>query len=227
MEISTATNSACSAKSMIVRQLQWTSVPVLWCLHCTRVKSSNFAGNDELVAVEDSIDVGNVLYIVYDSLCIEKRKTRAFQINKILNGSPWAKLQDWVPCWTGKIKSCWERLPQSAMQAKDWAGLTVIRLGLQVQSWSIFLINTHYKYSTSFQSTYKQVKYSICQKKSTINSNYFMVPMDQGGNSQGPFSGYRTVLPGECTMWIFGPPPLEGKGKKIGINGAFLLTKTV
>ena len=26
------------------------------------------AGNDELVAVEDSIDMGNVLYIIYDSL---------------------------------------------------------------------------------------------------------------------------------------------------------------
>ena len=26
-------------------------------------------GNDELVAVDDSIDVGNVLYIIYDSLC--------------------------------------------------------------------------------------------------------------------------------------------------------------
>ncbi len=28
--------------------------------------SSSFAGNDELVAVEDSIDVGNVLWIFYD-----------------------------------------------------------------------------------------------------------------------------------------------------------------
>ncbi len=46
MEVSTATVSACTAKSLIVRQLQ-----------C--VTSSIFAGNDDLVAVEDSIDVGN------------------------------------------------------------------------------------------------------------------------------------------------------------------------
>ncbi len=37
-------------------------------IHCTCVTSSSFAGNDELVAVEDSIDVGNVLYISYDRL---------------------------------------------------------------------------------------------------------------------------------------------------------------
>ncbi len=30
--------------------------------------SSSFAGNDELVAMEDSIDVGYVLYIIYDRL---------------------------------------------------------------------------------------------------------------------------------------------------------------
>ena len=47
MEVSTLTISACIAKSLIVRQLQQ---------------------NDELVAVEDSIDVGNVLYILYYSL---------------------------------------------------------------------------------------------------------------------------------------------------------------
>ncbi len=34
----------------------WGMHPVLYC-----VTSSSFAGNDELVAVEDSIDVGNVL----------------------------------------------------------------------------------------------------------------------------------------------------------------------
>ena len=37
-------------------------------IHCTCITSSNFAGNDELVAVEDSIDVGNVLWIFYDCL---------------------------------------------------------------------------------------------------------------------------------------------------------------
>ncbi len=31
--------------------------------------TSSFAWNDELDAVEDSIDVGNVLYIIFDSLC--------------------------------------------------------------------------------------------------------------------------------------------------------------
>ncbi len=31
-------------------------------------QSHCFAGNDELVAVEDSIDMGNVLHIIYDSL---------------------------------------------------------------------------------------------------------------------------------------------------------------
>ncbi len=31
MEVSTATFSACIAKSLIVRQLQRTSIPVLWC----------------------------------------------------------------------------------------------------------------------------------------------------------------------------------------------------
>ena len=41
MEVSTATISACTAKSL----------------------------NDELVAVEDSIDMGNVLWIFYDCLC--------------------------------------------------------------------------------------------------------------------------------------------------------------
>ena len=51
MEVSTATISACRAKSLIVRQLL---------IHCTCVISSSL--NDELVAVEDSIDVGNVLY---------------------------------------------------------------------------------------------------------------------------------------------------------------------
>ena len=102
MEVSPATISACTAKSLIVRQLQWTSVPdhpfsillpgafqqqnwkwMLWMLywmhhrnlhsaetliHCTCVRSSSFGGNDGLVAVEDSIDVGNVVYIIYDSL---------------------------------------------------------------------------------------------------------------------------------------------------------------
>ena len=43
MKVSTAAISACTAKSMI-------------------------DGNDEFVAVEDSIDVGNVLYILYDYL---------------------------------------------------------------------------------------------------------------------------------------------------------------
>ena len=32
------------------------------------ITSSSFAGNDELVAVEDSIDVGNVLWIFFDCL---------------------------------------------------------------------------------------------------------------------------------------------------------------
>ncbi len=50
MAVSTPTISACTAKPLIVRQLQF------------------YAGNDELVAVEDSIDVGNVLYIIFDSL---------------------------------------------------------------------------------------------------------------------------------------------------------------
>ena len=36
--------------------------------NCTCITSSSFAGNDELVAVEDSIDVGNVLWIFYDCL---------------------------------------------------------------------------------------------------------------------------------------------------------------
>ena len=40
MEVSTATNSACTAKSLIVR-------------------------HDEFAAVKDSIDVGNVLYTLY------------------------------------------------------------------------------------------------------------------------------------------------------------------
>ncbi len=51
IKVSTATISACTAKSLVVRQLQ-----------C--VTSNSFAGYDELVAVEDSINVGNVLYIV-------------------------------------------------------------------------------------------------------------------------------------------------------------------
>ena len=37
-------------------------------IHCTCVTSSSFAGNDELVAVEDSTDVGNVLWMFYDCL---------------------------------------------------------------------------------------------------------------------------------------------------------------
>ena len=53
MEVFTATISACTAKSLIVRQLQ-----------CTCVTRSGFVGNDELVTVEDSIDVGNVLSII-------------------------------------------------------------------------------------------------------------------------------------------------------------------
>ncbi len=61
MEVSTATISACTAKSLIVR-LQRTGV------HCACVPRSSFAGNDELVVVEDFIDVGNVLYISYDRL---------------------------------------------------------------------------------------------------------------------------------------------------------------
>ncbi len=47
MVVSTAAISACIAKSLIV----------------------SFAGNDELVAVEDSIDLGNVLLIIYECLC--------------------------------------------------------------------------------------------------------------------------------------------------------------
>ena len=39
-------------------------------IHCTCIKSSNFAGNDELVAAEDSIDVGNVPWIFYDCLSL-------------------------------------------------------------------------------------------------------------------------------------------------------------
>ncbi len=34
----------------------------------------SFAGNDELIAVEDSIDVGNVLWIFYNCLCCLIRK---------------------------------------------------------------------------------------------------------------------------------------------------------
>ncbi len=30
--------------------------------------SSSFAGNNKLVAVEDSIDVSNIIYIIYNSL---------------------------------------------------------------------------------------------------------------------------------------------------------------
>ncbi len=37
-------------------------------IHCTCVTCSSFAGNNELVAVEDSIDVGNVLWMFYDYL---------------------------------------------------------------------------------------------------------------------------------------------------------------
>ncbi len=59
MEVSTVTISACIAKSLIVRQLHNNS----FC-----VTGSNFTENDEFVAVEDSIDVGNVLYILYDYL---------------------------------------------------------------------------------------------------------------------------------------------------------------
>ncbi len=39
------------------------------CSSGTCITSSSFAGNDELVAVEDSIDVGNVLWIFLDCLC--------------------------------------------------------------------------------------------------------------------------------------------------------------
>ncbi len=78
MEVSTAIISAYTAKSLIVRQLQYISVPALWCfgdassrnlhsaetlIHCTCVIRSSCAGNDELVTVEDSTIVGNVLYI--------------------------------------------------------------------------------------------------------------------------------------------------------------------
>ncbi len=49
--------TACTAKSLIVRQLLADGVP-----------SSSFAGNDELVAVKDFKDVGNVLYMIYDRL---------------------------------------------------------------------------------------------------------------------------------------------------------------
>ncbi len=103
MEVSTATSSAFSVKSLIVRELQPTSVPALWyfwgsiqyniqknpfsiengCSGCytgnygcytrtlhiagtlinrTCVTSSSFPRNDELVAVEDFIVVGNILY---------------------------------------------------------------------------------------------------------------------------------------------------------------------
>ena len=57
MEVSNATISACTTKSLIVRQLQ-----------CSCITSSSFAGNDEIVAVEESIDVGNVRWIFYDCL---------------------------------------------------------------------------------------------------------------------------------------------------------------
>ncbi len=40
-------------------------------IHCTCITSSSFAGNDELVTVEDSIDVGNVLWIFYDCLSLK------------------------------------------------------------------------------------------------------------------------------------------------------------
>ncbi len=53
MEVSTATISACTAKSLIVSR-----------------GSPMQSLNDELVAVEDSIDVGNVLWILYDCLYI-------------------------------------------------------------------------------------------------------------------------------------------------------------
>ncbi len=44
---------------------QCSSAVVFW--EC--ITSSSFAGNDELVAVEDSIDVGNVLWMFFDCLC--------------------------------------------------------------------------------------------------------------------------------------------------------------
>ena len=110
MEVCTETISAYTTKSLVARQLQWTSVPALWwfwgfwyqqefllnCLQnqnckwmilmlywvhhqnlhsagtliqCACVTSSGLAGNDELVAVDSFIDVGNILWIFYDCLC--------------------------------------------------------------------------------------------------------------------------------------------------------------
>ncbi len=44
------------------------TIIIISCIHSTCVTSSSFSGNDELVAAEDSIDVGNVLWIFYDCL---------------------------------------------------------------------------------------------------------------------------------------------------------------
>ncbi len=82
MEASTATISACTATSLIARQLQWSSVPALWCFWGTCVTISSFAGNDELVAVEDSIDVSNVLWICYD--CLSCQSNRVYCVDIII-----------------------------------------------------------------------------------------------------------------------------------------------
>ncbi len=62
MESSTATNSSFPAKLPLVIQVQWISV------HCSYLTIKDFAVQAEMVAVETSIDVGNILWIFYDCL---------------------------------------------------------------------------------------------------------------------------------------------------------------
>ncbi len=73
MESSTATNSSFPAKLLLVIQVQYWMHPKKHhstgtLVHCNCLTIKDFAVWDEMVAVETSIDMGNILWIFYDCL---------------------------------------------------------------------------------------------------------------------------------------------------------------
>ncbi len=63
MESSTTTKSSFPAKLLLVTQVQWISI------RHSCLTFNDFALQAEMVAVETSMDVGNILSIFYDCLC--------------------------------------------------------------------------------------------------------------------------------------------------------------
>ncbi len=114
MEVSTATIPACTAKSLIVRQLL---------IHCTCVPSSSFAGNEELVAVEDFIDVGNVLYISYDCLWVQLDTLKS------------VKTLSHMPCrWKGRCQLCLSLLSKKKEEKREilYSSLTLKKFNISI-----------------------------------------------------------------------------------------------